>query len=229
VIFKCKNCGAPLPKTSDRCAYCDTLNDTDLARLPDAVISEESDSERICPRCKEPLEAFRLTAGHDFVLDRCRSCLGIFFDPSELEDLLNTDNQERGKIDFSRFDVLAEDNTQQDWPMAYVPCPVCHEMMNRRAYGPRAGVIVDTCKAHGVWLDGGELGKLLSWERSGGLLKKEEEEKKRAAEADSFKISVPSDEYASPFPDGNTAPFDITKELLSSGMALLSRLFRSFR
>ncbi|MFH0801656.1 MAG: zf-TFIIB domain-containing protein [bacterium] len=228
MIFKCKNCGAPLPKTSDRCAYCDTLNDTDLVRLPDAAISDEAATERICPRCNEPMDAFRLSAGKDFVLDRCRTCLGIFFDPSELEDLLKSDNQERGKVDFSRFDVLAEDNTQNDWPVGYIKCPVCREMMNRRSYGPRSGVIVDSCKNHGLWLDGGELGKLLKWERAGGLLKKEEEEKERAAETGSFKIQIASGDYASPFYEGNTSSFDIAQELVVAGMGLLMRLFRGF-
>jgi Zn-finger nucleic acid-binding protein len=226
MIFKCRNCGAPLPKTSDRCAYCDTLNDTDLVRLPDADISDGPESERICPRCEEPLESIKIKAGHDFELDRCRTCLGIFFDLSELEDLLRTDNLERGRIDFSRFDVLAEDNTREDWPVGYIRCPVCREMMNRRSYGPRSGVVADSCKNHGIWLDGGELGKLLKWERTGGLLKKEEEEKARAMESDTFTIPEVPPDYSVPPYGGSSESFDVAQELVTAGLGFLMRLFR---
>jgi hypothetical protein len=31
-------------------------------------------------------------------------------------------------------------------------------------------VIVDTCREHGIWLDGGELRQLLEWTRAGGQI-----------------------------------------------------------
>ena len=40
--------------------------------------------------------------------------------------------------------------------------------MHRRNYGRKSGVIVDTCRNHGVWFDQGELARILRWLKSGG-------------------------------------------------------------
>ena len=42
--------------------------------------------------------------------------------------------------------------------------------MNRVNYGVKSGVIIDRCKNHGVWLDGGELRHLMEWMKMGGKL-----------------------------------------------------------
>ena len=41
--------------------------------------------------------------------------------------------------------------------------------MHRRNYGRKSGVILDTCRQHGVWFDQGELDSVLEWIRHGGL------------------------------------------------------------
>jgi Zn-finger nucleic acid-binding protein len=57
--------------------------------------------------------------------------------------------------------------------------------MHRINFGVRSGVIVDQCKTHGVWLDSGELKRLLDWKKAGGQLlhehvrQRKEEEKQR--------------------------------------------------
>ena len=40
--------------------------------------------------------------------------------------------------------------------------------MNRKLHGKRSGVIVDSCRDHGLWLDAGELRQLMEWSRAGG-------------------------------------------------------------
>ena len=40
--------------------------------------------------------------------------------------------------------------------------------MNRKLHGKRSGVIVDSCRDHGLWLDAGELRQLMEWTRAGG-------------------------------------------------------------
>ena len=42
--------------------------------------------------------------------------------------------------------------------------------MMRKSFASGAGVVLDRCRAHGVWLDRGELEKTLAFVRSGGLL-----------------------------------------------------------
>jgi Zn-finger nucleic acid-binding protein len=50
----------------------------------------------------------------------------------------------------------------------YRPCAVCGALMNRQNYGRKSGVILDVCRAHGIWFDEGELPRVLSWIRDGG-------------------------------------------------------------
>jgi Zn-finger nucleic acid-binding protein len=60
--------------------------------------------------------------------------------------------------------------------------------MHRKSYGARAGVVVDRCRLHGVWLDGGELNQLLKWAGAGGRkLDREASERRAAAQARSEK------------------------------------------
>ena len=53
--------------------------------------------------------------------------------------------------------------------MRYLPCVVCRDMMTRRNFAQVSGVILDVCRAHGVWLDHSELEKVLAFIRDGGL------------------------------------------------------------
>ncbi len=50
----------------------------------------------------------------------------------------------------------------------YRPCTICGSLMHRRNYGRKSGVIVDTCRNHGVWFDEGELARILRWLHGGG-------------------------------------------------------------
>ena len=47
--------------------------------------------------------------------------------------------------------------------------------MHRRNFGRKSGVVVDTCGAHGVWFDAGELDGVLAWLRAGGARRSERE------------------------------------------------------
>jgi Zn-finger nucleic acid-binding protein len=60
---------------------------------------------------------------------------------------------------------------------AYIPCPECNKLMNRRQFAGCSGVIVDWCKAHGVWFDRNELRQIVEFIQAGGLDKAREREK----------------------------------------------------
>lgn len=70
-------------------------------------------------------------------------------------------------------------------PVCYVPCPLCHSTMNRVNFGKLSGVIVDICRKHGTWFDGGELTRVVAFVAGGGLARTrardEEEERERGA------------------------------------------------
>jgi Zn-finger nucleic acid-binding protein len=164
----CIKCGAPLPLKTDVCEYCHTLNDTDLRKLYDADVTEIKLSDRICPRCNINLQTIGIIMGKTIYIERCKNCLGIFFDPLELEDIIAESIREERTVNRKKFFIFVEEGTGDRWPIKYIKCPVCREFMGRKTYGELSGVIIDWCKDHGVWLDGGELGKILKWKRAGG-------------------------------------------------------------
>ncbi len=186
----CVKCGAPLPPRTDICAYCGAVNDTDL-RTIQAAFAKGPASDRLCPRCNEVMGTIDLRVGGKLLVERCDRCLGIFFDPKELESLLDVSVKKTLiEVDRERMNQLIEEHGRLGAaPINYIKCPVCQELMNRHNFGARSGVVVDVCKAHGIWLDGGELGRLVKWARAGGLnyaderrkdeARKEELEKKR--------------------------------------------------
>jgi Zn-finger nucleic acid-binding protein len=186
--MNCNNCGAPLPATSNVCKFCKTLNDTDLRAIPRPGGAAQS-SDRQCPHCDTQLMTLNIGTTEVLHVDRCPDCLGIFFDRGELETVLDSNVQRVFEVDLQRMQELTENERQvaaQTEVVRYIKCPVCRQMMNRRAYGTRSGVIVDRCRQHGIWLDAGELGQLLKWVKAGGRMyhEKREVEKKRAEEID---------------------------------------------
>ena len=186
-MAKCTNCSAPLPPNSIQCEYCGSRNDIDLKGV-NYYTTHEVDSERICPRCGISLQTIDLKLDGRFLIERCNQCLGLFFDPGEIEALLEATVSNVFAINRSRLDSINSAKRVNDYGVSYIACPTCSKLMNRVNFGAKSGVIVDRCKDHGVWLDGGELRHLFEWMKAGGkLLDKEREEQLRKLEAEKKK------------------------------------------
>jgi Zn-finger nucleic acid-binding protein len=153
------------------CTHCGTLNDVDLRRV-ESNAGAGTESTRSCPRCDESMISITLGGeSQALMLDRCKKCLGIFFDLGELESMITESGKEVFAIDHARIQTLiSEEYHVSETKVQYVKCPVCREMMHRKNYGAKSGVVVDTCRDHGIWLDGGELGQILKWVKAGGRL-----------------------------------------------------------
>lgn len=178
----CSNCSAPLPLNSVTCDYCGSRNNVDLTAV-NYYTTHGSDTERICPVCNIPLKTIDLGIKGTFFIERCEACLGLFFDPGELEALLehsvkNVFEINRGRL--ARFDLRGLTKSRV---ATYVKCPVCAKIMNRVNFGARSGVVIDRCKDHGVWLDAGELRQLSEWMKAGGKLLDKERAAEREKEA----------------------------------------------
>ena len=157
----CINCSAPLPAKTTRCPFCHTINDIDLRGR---VTVKRGQTERDCPRCQQSLTAVMLGVGGEQVeIDRCLKCQGLFFDPGEVETILDGIEQKAESVDHRQLLTLIESETPtEDFEtVSYVPCPDCQKLMNRRSFGQKSGVIIDSCHEHGLWLDGGELRRLI--------------------------------------------------------------------
>ena len=168
-MANCINCGAALPPNSLICSYCNTRQDIDLKGIHKYTI-EKPETQRICPRCNKPMQTIDLKIEGKFLIERCTECMGMFFDPGELEALLDKSVSNVYHIDYSRLDTLKTAKRHEDYPVTYIKCPVCRKLMNRINFGSQSGVIVDKCREHGVWLDGGELRHLMEWTKAGGQI-----------------------------------------------------------
>jgi len=174
-MANCISCSAALPAPSNVCEYCGRRNDVDLHGLHKYTVVKPN-AERTCPRCEVGLHTINLRNDGKFFIERCDQCMGLFFDVGELEALLEQSVSNVFEINHQRLSAINKELYQSDFSSAdegrtfYVKCPVCGDFMQRKNFGARSGVIADRCQKHGVWLDGGELRRLMEWKKAGGQL-----------------------------------------------------------
>jgi Zn-finger nucleic acid-binding protein len=205
-VANCCNCSAPLPANSIRCEYCGSRNDIDLKGVHYNT-THKTDSDRICPRCSTALETIDLQIEGRFLIERCEQCLGLFFDPGELDALLQATVANVFTVNRGEMDVINATMRANDYPVCYLKCPVCTKLMNRVNFGAKSGVVVNRCKDHGVWLDGGDLRHLFEWMKAGGKLLEQERGERKLAEAE--RKQQPHSPAGWPAGDaGNNATFD---------------------
>jgi Zn-finger nucleic acid-binding protein len=101
--------------------------------------------------------------------DRCAGCGGTWFDGDEVEHAIDvtTKGVSREEADAMRRALPVPPTASE--PIRYLPCVRCGERMQRRQVAPRAGTIVDVCRDHGVWFDGGEFERFADFVKRGGL------------------------------------------------------------
>ena len=91
--------------------------------------------------------------------------------------------------------------------------------MNRVNFGHRSGVVVDRCKAHGIWLDNGEITHLMEWKKAGGqLLQAQLIQKKKKHRQPDANFALPENLFSPPSND---------QDLLMSLTSVISKLFGS--
>lgn len=166
--MNCVNCGAPLPAKSTICAHCGSRNEVDLRGIHRYTV-EVPESARICPRCDIPMATINVGQGKTFLIEQCRNCSGLFFDPGEAEALLEDSVAHVYGFDLELLETLARETRRTD-TVVYLKCPVCRTLMHRQNFGKRSGVVVDRCQPHGVWLDSGEFRRIAEWMKAGGQI-----------------------------------------------------------
>ncbi|MCK9605897.1 MAG: zf-TFIIB domain-containing protein [Methylomonas sp.] len=191
-MARCNNCSAPLLPNTQYCSYCGVRNDVDLLGKHDyRVVSRQS--ERICPECNVHLQTVALELQPPLHIERCSSCFGLFFDPGEVETLLENSVSPVFSVNQELLGNINKDRYQKNKPVKYLECPVCLNMMNRVVFGHKSGVVIDQCRAHGIWLDGGEISHLLEWKKAGGQIlheKKQAELRQRKRQPNQSRVEV---------------------------------------
>ncbi|HCM42690.1 MAG TPA: zf-TFIIB domain-containing protein [Candidatus Omnitrophota bacterium] len=118
-----------------------------------------------CPKCSHPLD---VAIEGECEVDVCPSCRGIWVDLAEEKEVLQIQPQVFSVDELRKLRSVYEPLGKTE-PARYVPCPLCHEMMNRRVWGKHSGVVVDKCSKHGTWYDEGEIEKIREYISVGGI------------------------------------------------------------
>jgi Zn-finger nucleic acid-binding protein len=179
-MIRCQNCSAPLSGFKGTCEYCGSYNNVDRDLLMKTPLAS-GDSPLGCPGCGNPMVNLELGKEGEKPLcaDQCGTCFGLFFPFFKLDVILN---------DLARFGFLKDmprladltRNSPIEGKVVYRKCPVCGKIMNRINFGKRSGVVTDQCYGHGIWLDSGELQRLVEWRNAGGKMVDDEYRKEEA-------------------------------------------------
>jgi Zn-finger nucleic acid-binding protein len=191
--LRCPGCGAPAGADDAACAYCGSALATVTCPSCFAAMfvgsrfcahcGAEATRELLddatplsCPRCRETMQALRLGATS---ARECGACGGLWLDPLSLQRLADA-REEHGNVSSILSGRMPSNTTPTD-VVRYIPCPSCGKLMNRTNFAHSSGVILDVCKTHGVWLDRGELQRVLCFVEGGGLAVEREHERERLA------------------------------------------------
>jgi Zn-finger nucleic acid-binding protein len=196
--MKCPSCTAPLPAGRARCSYCGTTTDVDFAGKF-AGATQPPEHPRACCGCGGQMDSLDIGTNEvPFYVERCPSCLGLFFDPGELEAVIDREAPHVHAIDHLALSRLSDQNGE---PVRYRKCPICRNTMNRINYGKSSGVIADQCRNHGVYLDAGELRRIVAWVRAGGRLAAEQKAAEEARTIQAIGLTAPTQ----PMEEGDVA------------------------
>lgn len=105
-----------------------------------------------CPVCTKPLVAVERDG---IELDWCFACRGLWFDRGELGLLAEKTGR---ALTFEELVKGPADKVSEKLRR----CPRCNRKMSKVFLGGADLVLVDRCPEHGLWLDQGELGKIMS-------------------------------------------------------------------
>jgi Zn-finger nucleic acid-binding protein len=177
--LNCPNCGAGVASDSTQCEFCKTLLKTMACPScfglmfvgsqfcghcgAKAVRPDIAEAAGNCPRCRLPLNALSIEGT---LFRECQKCGGLWSDVETFETVCADREKQSAVLGFaSKRQVAAAPPVK----ISYVPCPDCKQLMNRSNFARASGVIIDTCKKHGVWLDAEELPRIIEFIRKGGI------------------------------------------------------------
>ena len=125
-----------------------------------------------CPRCQVTMETVQIGKNQ---LCECPKCEGIWADADSLQRICNDADQQRSVLGMASH-LPPQDTQDIERDIHYLPCPCCHELMNRVNFANCSHVIVDVCTKHGTWFDRDELRRMVEFVRDGGLVTARQQE-----------------------------------------------------
>ena len=179
--LNCPNCGAAVASDRTQCEFCRSRLKTMACPTclglmfvgnqfcghcgAKMVVAEVRDADDMgnCPRCRIAMVA--LSIGSTNVRE-CRRCDGMWADVETFEHLCSVREEQSAVLGFIG---ARERSVEPLAKVSYVPCPDCSQLMNRSNFARASGVIIDTCKKHGIWFDAGELPQIIEFIQKGGM------------------------------------------------------------
>lgn len=196
--FRCPSCGAAVGEADIQCPYCRSqlasvacpkcfglvsLRAQHCSHCGAAIHGlTESASEHACPECRIPLTG-SMVGGTP--LEQCHRCGGLWLGLQAFEQIA-ANRETHGEI-LGALPGEGATGHVFETSVRYRPCAQCGKFMNRINYARISGVVLDTCKEHGLWFDRDELRRVLAFIEGGGLDKarihqvQELEDRKRLA------------------------------------------------
>ncbi len=145
-----------------------------------------------CPICNADSGRQSALVAENAIVNSCPACGGIWIAANVFEQLVKqagegdaaaaiakgTAGAKRRRL--ARPIAGAAENERSS--PAYVPCPVCGELIGRQNFAHRSGVKVHICRQHGIWFDDEQqLESLVKWVQSGALAAANKEVKDQEA------------------------------------------------
>jgi Zn-finger nucleic acid-binding protein len=148
-LARCLLCGSPgFP--GSQCGICIVPRPT----FDDSVLAAK------CPHCTAPLEILFVGPGYGSRIFACMSCRGVFM-PARAWALLFADSAVANEIQ-NRV-PMPSIRVAETPPM--MNCPACHQPMDRARFAAVSKSVINVCRfQHGVWVDAGELRRIISFE-----------------------------------------------------------------
>ncbi len=194
-VLRCSGCGASVPPDATQCPYCKAQLATVacpacFAMVPLAAShcpgcgalmaprQPAAPDGAPCPACSVALARSRVG---DLDVQACQACGGLWLERAVFEQL-GASRERQGAV-LGALPSPVEPAAAAMEPVHYRPCPACAQRMNRVNYARRSAVILDVCKAHGIWFDRDELRRVLAFVADGGLDRAREQELEALKEA----------------------------------------------
>ena len=180
--LNCPNCGAAISSDAAQCQYCESklatiacascfgmlfLGNKHCPHCGAAAVTAAPAPLSVlkCPRCSIDMKS--VTIGKAPVRE-CSRCEGLWLD-AEVFQLICADREHQSMILGEAFTNQPKPSVSHEAQIRYIPCPHCHQLMNRINFAKCSDVIVDVCRGHGTWFDKDELRQIVEYIRGGGM------------------------------------------------------------
>jgi Zn-finger nucleic acid-binding protein len=125
------------------------------------AIAQGVKSKRSCPRCNVALVQVQVA---NTPLEECTHCGGLWIEVANFDRICSSAESQTAATG-----LCLPPPAPVDMHVRYIKCPQCGSMMNRTNYAGRSGVVIEICRAHGIWLDRDQIRQIVNFIRAGGL------------------------------------------------------------